>query len=239
MIEPMKFFTKQTVMKKLNVLAFFFLMSSLLILAACDDQSEEGPAPEIPEEEMTATECAWLEDRLAAMDLDPLSETEIAGIAFMREEEKLARDVYLTLKLTWPLRVFDNISRSEQCHMDVMKSLIERYGLEDPAATTAPGEFADPGLQTLFHELIARGLESEVEALLVGAFIEETDILDIQSEVDQLEGNADVAMVYGNLLTGSTHHLRAFVRNLESRGVIYEPQFLDKAAYLDIINGGD
>jgi hypothetical protein len=43
---------------------------------------------------------------------------EAASLQFMREEEKLAHDVYVTLYEQWGLRVFNNISRSEQQHTE-------------------------------------------------------------------------------------------------------------------------
>lgn len=39
-----------------------------------------------------------------------LTDAETDGILFMREEEKLARDVYLGLADPWDLRVFENIA---------------------------------------------------------------------------------------------------------------------------------
>jgi len=54
-------------------------------------------------------------------------------LTYIREEEKLARDVYLYLYDMWGSSIFDNISVSEQAHMDAIKTLIDRYGLDDPA----------------------------------------------------------------------------------------------------------
>ena len=41
-----------------------------------------------------------------------LTDAEIAGLKFMREEEKLARDAYLELFDAWGLVVFENIADS-------------------------------------------------------------------------------------------------------------------------------
>ncbi|NCB02187.1 MAG: DUF2202 domain-containing protein, partial [Spirochaetia bacterium] len=54
------------------------------------------------------------------------------GILLMREEEKLARDVYLTLYEKWNLRTFSNIARAEQKHMDAVAYLLSTKGIEDP-----------------------------------------------------------------------------------------------------------
>jgi len=57
-----------------------------------------------------------------------LSESEMQGLILMREEEKLARDVYTTLGEKWDLNIFINIAGSEQTHTDAVKYLLDRYG---------------------------------------------------------------------------------------------------------------
>ena len=64
--------------------------------------------------------------------LPVLTQGEIDGLIHMRVEEKLARDVYLTLFDTWGLSIFNNIAVSEQRHMDAIKNLLDKYGIEDP-----------------------------------------------------------------------------------------------------------
>ena len=49
----------------------------------------------------------------SAVTTGALTETDIAGLVFMREEEKLARDVYLTMSDRWGAPVFENIAASE------------------------------------------------------------------------------------------------------------------------------
>ncbi len=63
----------------------------------------------------------------------PLSDDEKYWLSHMREEEKVARDVYKELYKVWGLTIFSNIASSEQKHMDAIKTLLDRYGLEDPA----------------------------------------------------------------------------------------------------------
>jgi hypothetical protein len=142
-----------------------------------------------------------------------LNEAEAAGILFMREEEKLAQDVYLTLYDSWGLAIFQNIARSEATHMAAMKTLIDRYGLEDPAATEI-GVFTDPALQQLYDQLVAQGNQSFADALRVGAAIEEIDILDLQEHLAETE-HADIQIIYNSLLKGSRNHLRAFTTTLQ------------------------
>jgi len=165
-----------------------------------------------------------------------LSQSELEGIAFMREEEKLARDVYIQLGDTWKMNIFANISRSEDTHMEAVKTLIDLYGFEDPAQDNGVGVFTNQVLQDLHDELMASGSMSLAEALLVGGAIEEIDILDLQKFLGQT-ANSAVIEVYENLLKGSINHLRAFVRTYEQQtGEKYQPQFLSQEEYEEILS---
>ena len=157
-----------------------------------------------------------------------LSDTETAHLIFMREEEKLARDTYLTLNQTWGLRVFSNISNSEQNHMDAMLAKLNFYGVADPVLSDAVGSFTNTTLAALYTELIESGQVSLLDALFVGAFIEEVDMRDIQVAIDETS-HVDIIAAYENLLAGSKNHLRAFVSQIELLGVGYVAQVLDQS----------
>ncbi len=160
-----------------------------------------------------------------------VSPQEAASLQFMREEEKLAHDVYVTLYERWGLQIFDNIAASEQTHTEAVASLLVRYDIADPTAGKALGEFTNAELQALYTQLIAQGSRSVADALKVGAAIEEIDILDLQARLAETD-NAAIERVYTSLMAGSENHLRAFVSNLKSRtGETYVPQYLTQAAY--------
>jgi len=167
--------------------------------------------------------------------LDELSDSEAAGLVFMREEEKLARDVYIYLYQLWGQKTFDNIAASEQAHTDAMLDLLYKYGIDDPVGDNAEGVFVDQNLQGLYNTLTASGSASLIDALLVGAAIEEIDLIDIKHLVDELDGNDDIKQVYENLIVGSENHLRAFVRALEQQGIIYTPGHLSQEEYEAIV----
>lgn len=156
-----------------------------------------------------------------------VNEDEIAYLEYVREEEKLARDVYLTLFDYWQLGVFSEIAQSEQVHTDAVRAKIEKYNLVDPVVDDHIGVFVNHDLQVLYDALIAQGARSEVEALWVGCAIEEIDILDLQEAIDHCE-HEDIARTYRNLMLGSENHLRAFVDVLESTGVPYEPRYISQ-----------
>lgn len=229
--------------KSVNPLIIFLLAASVFVVGCSSTNSEEP----VTRTSITTTDADGVTsvDDTALNDLldtytppDDLSAEEIAGLLFMREEEKLAHDVYIDLYATWGAKVFDNISKSEQTHTDAILVLLNKYNIPDPVGTNAEGVFVDPYLQTLYVDLIIMGSPPNAltNALVVGALIEEIDILDIQNEVDKVEGNGEIVVVYENLIKGSRNHLRAFVKNLANQGVDYQPSHLTQEAYDAIIN---
>lgn len=166
---------------------------------------------------------------------EDLSSNEETGLTYMREEEKLARDVYITFYNTWGEKVFNNISKAEQKHTDAIKALLEKYELEDPMEVDEFGVFKNKDLQDLYDSLIETGKQSLVDALNVGATIEEIDILDLIKYKEQID-NEDIIFVYDNLTRGSRNHLRAYVKNLKNQGVDYKPQYMSEEDFLAIIN---
>ena len=146
-----------------------------------------------------------------------LTEAEEQHILYMREEEKLARDVYLTLYELWGAEIFANISESEQRHMDAIKSLITRYGLVDPVVDDTLGTFTNPDFELLYDQFVIDGSESLEQALSRGVYIEELDIADLELALQDTSMRA-VRRVFQNLLNGSYNHLTAFQRNIEAGG---------------------
>lgn len=165
-----------------------------------------------------------------------LSTAEATGLIQMREEEKLARDVYLTLDALWGVKIFTNIASAEQTHTDSVQTLLVRYGIADPITQDTVGTFASPDMQKLYDELIQRGKVSLLDALTVGATIEDLDIRDLEL-LKKETLRADILAVYDNLQKGSRNHMRAFVKNIKMRGGSYVPQYISESEYNSIING--
>nr|3Q4O_A Chain A, Uncharacterized protein MJ0754 [Methanocaldococcus jannaschii DSM 2661]3Q4Q_A Chain A, Uncharacterized protein MJ0754 [Methanocaldococcus jannaschii DSM 2661]3Q4R_A Chain A, Uncharacterized protein MJ0754 [Methanocaldococcus jannaschii DSM 2661] len=167
--------------------------------------------------------------------MQPISEEEKEGLIEMREEEKLARDVYLTLYNKWKLQIFKNIAESEQTHMDAVKYLLEKYNIPDPVKNDSIGVFSNPKFEELYKKLVEKGDKSEVDALKVGATIEDLDIADLEKWINKTD-NEDIKFVYENLMKGSRNHMRAFVRMLNNYGSNYTPQYISKEEYEEIIS---
>ncbi len=152
----------------------------------------------------------------------------------LREEEKLARDVYITLYAEWETELFDKISGSEQRHMDKVKVLLDAYGIADPITDDTVGVFQNATLAGLYTDLVQSGMQSELDALLVGATIEDLDIFDIR-EMRNNTDNSQVIDVYDSLECGSNNHMRAFTGKLSALGSEYAAQFLSAAEYAEIL----
>jgi len=163
-----------------------------------------------------------------------LSETEAEMLTFMREEEKLARDVYIEMYEMWGAVIFSNIVDSEQKHMDTMEKMVDKYGLTDPVLPGL-GQFTNEDLQEKYYELVNIGVASYVDGLYVGATIEEIDMVDIQHAID-VTSHLDITNAYQNLLEGSKDHLRAYVSALDTQGFTYSPQFISQELF-DAIMG--
>lgn len=212
---------------KILISAFTIFLS--LVIIGC---TSEGP---VETNLNTGLNLELIKETILGLPTEELSEEEIAGLIWLREEEKLARDVYIMFYQKYGMRVYNNISGSEQTHTEAIKLLLEKYKLTDPVQTDEVGVFFNKDLQTLYNQLIEQGNISDVEGLKVGAAIEEIDILDLEDNLVNVD-NQDIAFVYNNLKSGSENHLRAFVKNLSMRGGTYSPVYLDINKYYSIIN---
>lgn len=132
-------------------------------------------------------------------------------LAYMREEERLARDTYLAIAKLYPDNAlqFERIANSEQRHYDSVGYLLTRYGLSDPSAGKAAGSYAYPALTELYNKLLAQAKTSLTEAYKVGVAIEQVDIDDLNKAL-ATDLPADVKAVFGNLKAGSDNHLASF-----------------------------
>lgn len=203
-------------MKKLMMLSSLMILALSFSLISCEKSTAET----------NIADQSYKQDSVS----DQCSESLI----FMREEEKLAHDVYINLYETYNLPVFRNISKSELIHTNAIKGLLDQYELEDPFLEGV-GNFTNPDLSNLYAELMESGVQTLESALRVGATIEELDIIDLKEAIANCSEDP-VITVYTRLLNASGNHLRAFVGQLRFRGFEYAPQFLSEEVFNEIIN---
>jgi hypothetical protein len=147
-----------------------------------------------------------------SLPIADLTQEQKDDLVFIYQEEKVARDIYITLYNLYGSKIFDNISQAEQKHMDSVKSLLEKYEIEVPVLSDTIGEFELPQLQSLYDELLAQGQISQTEAFKVGEAVEVTDIADLEERI--VDAPVDITAVYQSLLDGSYKHLDAFRKQL-------------------------
>lgn len=153
---------------------------------------------------------------------DTAEDGEAQSLAYMLEEERVAHDLYTALGEKYDSVVWDRIAPAEQRHHDAVERLLKLKDLDVPEAQEA-GSYADKGLQDLYDEWLARGLESEEEAFQVGIELEQADIADLEATIKDFEGDDDVTGVLEALLRGSERHEAAFTRWADGEGMTGEP----------------
>ena len=174
-----------------------------------------------------------IQDQISGTAAASLSPREEEGVLFIWEEEKVARDLYSELYRETKLSIFTDLTRSEQSHMDYAKTLIDKYGLELPIEDE-PGVFSNQTLAEMYNDLLAKGMQSEEDALKVAATFEEISIVDLEKELEAAN-NEDVRLVFQGLLAGSRKHLRSYVRDLEDMNITYTPQYLSEKEYDEVV----
>ncbi len=205
---------------------------SVVAAEAATTVDDEG-VTSVGEDGTTTVNGDALVTTLSTMPLGDLSDAERDALLYMREEEKLAYDVYVALGDVWGTQVFSNIADAERTHTDSVKVLLDRYGITDVTTSGAAGVFTDPKLQELYDQLVATGTTSLVDALSVGATIEDVDIADLRARATD---NPDIQLVYDNLEKGSRNHLRAFVRQLSKNDATYTPTYISDADFDAIVD---
>ncbi len=172
--------------------------------------------------------------------LQPLVGSEQATMLFVREEEKMARDVYITLYNQWAdPSVYNIATKSEQKHMDSVKAMLDNLGIADPVVSDATGAFTHTAIAGLYSQLLTRGAVSLNEALAVGAYIEEYDIVDVQKAKNEIIAGSNqlpIIQTYDNLICGSRNHLRSFVGSIQAGGTAYTAQIITQAEVDAIVN---
>jgi hypothetical protein len=215
-------------MKAIQLFAALLLFVSV---TACD--ADNGVGPESPGMD-EAAQFDLIKQSISDLPVADLTTAQIDGLILMREEEKLARDVYQHFYDLYSINIFRNIPESESRHMSAIKTLLDKYGIADPIVSDVRGVFTDQHLADLYAQLTAEGEKSLLDALIVGATIEDLDIKDLMELSADLDAE-DVLLVYENLTKGSRNHMRAFYGQIVRNNGTYQPQFISQDLFDSII----
>jgi len=222
---------------------FISIATTLLFFTSCnkvdDITKDDDNTPVVEDTNVNQSELYnKIESAILAFPKEDLDDNELAGLLLMREEEKLARDVYEYMHQKYNMKIFENIMHSEEVHMFAIKVMIEKYDLDDPVDNSPAGIFKNSKLQEIYNALITKGDKSLTDALVVGTIIEDLDINDL-NELIKESSNKDLIYVYENLNLGSRNHLRAFYRNVLNKGGEYTPQYISQDEFDAILAIGN
>lgn len=213
------------------------LISGLIFISSCE---KSDSSLDTNDQQFALNDAGFADNdylKSAFVETSELTKEEVEMLQYMKEEEKLARDVYYALYDKWNSQIFLNISKAEERHISAILTLANFYNLDD-TVLKAPGEFENADFKALYDDLVEKGSESLEESLKVGALIEELDIKDLQDDLE-ITSNENITMVFNNLLRGSRNHLRAFNRQLINLELTYEPQFISQEEYDTIVNSAN
>lgn len=163
---------------------------------------------------------------------ESLSILEVDDLNYGYEEERLAHDIYTELSDKWELSIFENIADAEQRHFNHLLVIYEKYGL--PVPKVGDGFYNYPELNVMYDRFFEGGMMTLESSLTLAGHFEEYDIADLERYLKHTQ-NVDLVLVYNTLLEGSKNHLRAIHRNLKKHGFEYEPVFLEKRHFRQII----
>lgn len=187
----------------------------------------------VEDELLSSLEMGTVQEHLTMVEAEGFNSMELAGLYYMEEEEKLAHDLYVALGELWNIKSFENISKAEATHTNSTVAVLEAYNYPSKQSSEL-GVFNNIELQALYDTLLTDGSVSSLDALMVGAMVEEVDIIDLDKYIGQTK-NTDLITLYTNLKRGSENHLRAFVKNYQRSGNVYYPQFLNLEYYNAVI----
>lgn len=214
---------------------------TLALLTACVYLGLFGGEPEGPANVtlvdvngLTEVDPVALERALDELPMGQLSEPEVEAILYLREVEKLARDVLLALGEQWENEEFRRVAESENTHSEAIKALIDRYELWDPSSVTWDGYYTNEELLALYRQFKRQGERSISDAMVAGAMVEEISILDLREYRTETD-DEDLQMVYQNLLRASRNHLRVFYALLQQQGETYESKYLRQSLFEEIV----
>ena len=218
---------------KTKVVTLIAIVTTALFISCSESINSIDEAIEIATSEKSMEATAAPGDSCTFSGI--LTESDITGLMEMREEEKLARDVYTYLYDVHNYIVFNNISKSESAHTSAVLNLINGYGLDDPTPAEE-GVYNNEVVNEMYSALTSAGTECLNRALKVGALIEETDINDLIQLIESTE-NDDIIRVYSHLLSASKIHMKAFTNALVRLGESYTPTVISLEEYVEIVGG--
>ena len=148
-------------------------------------------------------------DSLGGLAQGTLTSDQEQALADQAELEKLAQDAYLAFAESTGDPRFEHVAHAEAHHLAALRSLMERYGVEDPTEGLADGEFSSDEVAERYRAAVDAGSGSLADALDTARELEQEDLDGLNDAADGLDA-PDVEQVYEHLTVSSERHLEVF-----------------------------
>jgi len=158
---------------------------------------------------------------------------EIDFLLKMYEEEKLARDVYVSFYNKYNIEFFKNTSQAQQIQMNQIACLLKHYNLKYKA-TEREGIFNDLNIQQHYFDFKEQGDISVSDAIKASATIEDLNLFDL-GEYMSFTKNPAILAIFKHLSCGAKNHLRNFVNVLKVKNETYLPKHITEKEYKRIV----
>lgn len=152
----------------------------------------------------------------------------IHTLEYMGAEETLAYDLYNKFYELYGTKQFTNIAtNSETNHIKSVQALIRKYEItgndlyDKEIDELTPGVYGVTEVQNLYDVLLAKGVQTQQDALEVGCMVEVTDVDDLDKYILTAQNSEadDIVSVYEYLRAGSYNHYWAFDKGLKNLGI--------------------
>lgn len=170
------------------------------------------------------------------MPISALRQNDVVNekLWYQLEEEKMAMDFYNSMYEKYDLLAFKNLTKSEERHMDCIKTLLLTQSDFSSVKILTPGNYVHKDIKALYDNLESSGQASLLEALKSGAYIEEKCISDLEVLIKIADNELIQNRMY-NLYEVSRCHLHLMVSHLNNRDAEYRPVILSVKEYLDCV----
>lgn len=213
-------------------------LAGLFTLASCsqsDDVVQDDSTLSILKVEEDGTSMMTRANITPVMEAtSPLTADETEFLYAIREDEKIAHDVYAAFSALYPAaKTISKIMTAESSHISAAEAVLDYYEIEYPPLSDT-GIFEDADRQALYNDLITKGT-TLIKAYGTMALMEEETVYAYKSIQNQLT-NSNLSLLLSQLIKASSNHLRATVRQVVKLGGSYSPAYLSDEEYQTIIN---
>lgn len=220
-------------MKKINKLLIVFIV--IFLLSGCSLQTDDQKITEIKESGVTFIKNDKLKEVLKRKreKTSTLKKEEKWVLLFLLEEEKMIRDLSYKFSKQYEDKIFEDIYKAENSHIDPIQKIVRDYNLDDPSSDKDVGEFHNPQIQKFYDEFLEQGEKNKTFALKALLKALERNVSGLNKNINKTDKDG-ILFLFRNLKRSSKNHIRVLIDKIDSQGESYQPKHLSKAKFNSI-----